>query len=54
MELPAFTKFDDDESMSDDEHTEVFYTEGCQELKACRLKILKYSIAKSQYRLSQA
>ena len=40
--------------MSDDEQTEVFYTEGCQELKSCRLKILKFSVAKSQYRLSQA
>lgn len=39
--------------MSDDEHTEVFYTEGTEELKECRLKILKYSVAKSQFRLSQ-
>ena len=51
--MPTFAKYDlEDESMSDDEHTEVFYTEGTEELKECRLKILKYSVAKSQYRLS--
>ncbi len=51
MQLPVFTSLESSEES--DEQNEVFYTEGSQELRSCRLNILKYSIEKAQYRLSQ-
>lgn len=37
-----------------DGHDEVFYTEGSQELKECRMKMLQYSIQRASYRLSES
>ena len=51
MQLPVFTSLESSEES--DEQNEVFYTEGSQELRSCRLNILKNSIEKAQYRLSQ-
>ena len=49
--MPTFaTGQSSDESESDE--NETFYTEGSEELRLCRLKILKYSIAKSSARLN--
>ncbi len=51
MQLPVFTSLESSEES--DEQNEVFYTEGSQELRSSRLNILKNSIEKAQYRLSQ-